>query len=168
MSIRTRSTLPSDADALSDPLDEVVEELRQWRKHGHWWEPESEARVNALTVPGDTGRDWERSFRELAHLIFGGLRIEAVREALTEDGVPFKSSEEPLALLRKIVASRESDGAVEQLRGLGIISTLEAAEEPGEGSAAHFAAVAEQVEAELKAITRALDHRYRYLAAKYG
>ncbi len=161
----------------------MVDELRQWRKHGHWWEPESEDRLDRLTVPGDTRRDWERAFGELANVIFGGLKIEAIKAALTEDAIPFEPDEGPLPLLRKIVESREADGTVEKLRGLSVVLALRPESAQGtrpetdaaweeargfESPAVHFEAVAAQVGLELRAIFRSLDHRYRYHMAKYG
>ena len=106
------------------PLEAVADELRQWRKHGHWWEPESEDRLDGLTAPSDTRTDWERSFGELAEVIFGGLKVEAITSALTEDAIPFEPVEGPLPLLRKIVESREADGTVEKLRGLSVVLAL--------------------------------------------
>ena len=165
------------------PLEAVVDELWQWRKHGHWWEPEAEERVDALAVPGDDRREWERSFGELAEVIFGGLKVEAVQEALTEDAIPFEPAEEPLSLLWKIVESRDADGTVEELRGLGIVWALRPEQGQGtpaeadalwaearahESPAAHFEAVARQVLTEMGPIFRSLDHRFRYYMAKYG
>ena len=165
------------------PLEAVVDELRQWRKHGHWWDPESEDRLDRLAVPGDSRQDWARSFGELAEVIFGGLKVEAIRAALTEDDIPFESTEGPLALLRKVVASREADGTVERLRGLAVVLALRPESAQGtfpetdaaweeardlESPTAHFEAVASQVDLEMRAIFRSLDHRYRYQMAKYG
>ena len=176
-------TVPTGADDRPSPLADVVDELRQWRKHGHWWEPESEDRLDGLTVPSDTRTDWERSFGELAEVIFGGLKVEAITSALTEDAIPFEPVEGPLPLLRKIVESREPDGAVERLRGLGVVLALRSEAAEGtltesdavweetrtlESPAVHFEAVAAQVGLELRAIFRSLDHRYRYHMAKYG
>ena len=171
------------SEELPSSLERVVDELRQWRKHGHWWEPESEDRLGGLTVPATTREDWERSFGELASLVFGGLHIEAIRSALTEEGVPFEPSAGPLSLLQRIVAAREADGTVEKLRGLATVLTVQPESGQQEHAAtdalwqeaqahdsptAHFETVCDQVRGELKAIFRALDYRYRYLAAKYG
>lgn len=180
---KSARTAPTDSDALRSPLEAVVDELRQWRKHGHWWEPESEDRLDGLTAPGDTRQDWERAFGELADVIFGGLKMEAIKAGLTEDAIPFEPTAGPLPLLRKIVESREPDGAVEKLRGLAVVLALRPESVQGtfpeadaaweearafESPAAHFEAVAAQVDLEMRAIFRSLDHRYRYQMAKYG
>ena len=171
------------SEELPSSLERVVDELRQWRKHGHWWEPESEDRLDSLTVPAATREDWERSFGELASLAFGSLHVDAIQSALTEEGVPFEPSEGPLSLLQKIVAAREADGTVEKLCGLATILAMRPESGQQEHAAtdalwqeaqahdsptAHFETVCDQVRGELKAIFRALDYRYRYLAAKYG
>ena len=183
MQTKSGLTVTTDSEELTSPLKRVVEELRQWRKHGHWWEPDSEDRLDGITVPGDTRQDWEHSFGELASLVFGGLRVDAIESALTEEGVPFEPSEGPLSLLQRIVAAREADGTVEKLRGLATVLTMQPESGQQEHAAtdalwqeaqahdsptAHFETVCDQVRVELKAIFRALDYRYRYLAAKYG
>ena len=165
---------PSDRIATEEqasPLERVAEELHQWRKHGHWWEPESEDWLDRLTVPADTREGWERSFGELASLVFGGLHVEAMRSALTEEGVPFDPSEEPLRLLQKIVEAREADGCVERLAGLATLlaSRLGARQVQAPDAVTHTSeALCIQIEKEMRAVFRSLDHRYRYLASKYG
>ena len=176
-------TTTIDSDGLPSAWEAVLDELRQWRKHGHWWEPESMDQLDDLTVPGVTRQDWERSLGALAKVIFGGLKVEPIQDALTEDAIPFEPAENPLSLLRKVVESREADGTVEKLPGLGIALTLRPESEKGtlldadalweearafESPAAHFEAVATQVGLEMRAIFRSLDHRYRYHMAKYG
>ncbi len=97
MQTRTRLTITS-------PLEAVVAELRQWRKHGHWWEPDSEDRLDGLTVPGDTRQDWEHSFGELASLVFGGLHIECHTVCADRGGRAVR------ALGRTAIASSEDRG----------------------------------------------------------
>ena len=183
MQTKTGLTVTTDSEELASPLEAVVAELRQWRKHGHWWEPESEDQLEGLTVPAKTREDWDLSFGKLASLVFGSLHVDAIQSALTEEGVPFEPSEGPLSLLQKIVAAREADGTVEKLCGLATILAMRPESGQQEHAAtdafwqeaqahdsptAHFETVCDQVEAELRAIFRALDHRYRRLAAKYA
>lgn len=143
-----KSGLPTaaiESDALPSPLEAAVGELRQWRKHGHWWEPESEERLDALSTPRNTRRDWERAFGELAEVIFGGLKIEAIQDALIEDAIPFEPAEESLSLLRKIVESREADETVEKLRGLATVLALRP--ESGQGTLPETDAFGEEARA---------------------
>lgn len=168
-----------------EPLDEIRAILWEWHSADvSWWRLGSEDRLNHVSVPSQSRKDWAESFSEMAKLINEGFRDKALRSELKKDGIPFEPREGSLSLLEKLVRHTGESLDPKGLQGLRTVQEIRskaAAHRPGKDAdalwseaqahdspSAHFRAVCHRVKADLKAIDRALDSRYQYLKQKYG
>ena len=159
---------PSDT---IDPLVEILFIVGGWRDASvTWWELRDSRLVERVNTPLTTSRDeWAQAFLDLSQLVIEGFKVKGIRQILMENGIAFEKNERSLALIEKVLISRNPGQRLNGLREVQAIRSKVASHSGGSGAdelataaqeehgsyTAHFESVCRTVVDELKTINAA-------------
>ena len=94
------------------PLERILYMLRQWNeRNATWWQIKDEALLAKINTPVSSSRDeWAQSFLDLSIAVIENFRTKPIREILSQENIAFEKTDRTLALLERLLRSRDSGG----------------------------------------------------------
>lgn len=102
------------------PRNETLSILTRWRSLDvAWWTLRDEGLLDRANPPISSSKDeWGDAIMDLSKLVIEGFETKPIRAALDAAGVNYSQDEKTIALLEKLIASKNPVGGHVQLEGL--------------------------------------------------